>query len=58
LSADVVLREPCLVARLLTADPARHQAVRRALDEVTHPAVHVNAGMVFPIAYRSFITGK
>ena len=38
---DVVLREPRLVVRLMAADPARHQAVERALDEATHPALHI-----------------
>jgi hypothetical protein len=46
LFADVVLREPRLVVRLMTADPARHQAVARALDEATHPALHVVAQLV------------
>jgi hypothetical protein len=43
---DVVLREPRLVVRLMTADPARHQAVERALDEAMHPALHVLAQLV------------
>ena len=44
--ADVVLREPPLVIRLMAADPTRHQAVGRALDEATHPALHVLAQLV------------
>jgi len=39
--ADVVLREPRLVIRLMMADPARHQAVGRALDGALHPALQV-----------------
>jgi hypothetical protein len=46
LFADVVLREPSLVIRLMAADPARHEAVGRALDEATHPALHVLAQLV------------
>jgi len=46
LFADVVLREPRLVVRLMTADPARHQAVEHALDDATHPALHVLAQLV------------
>lgn len=46
LFADVVLREPRLVVRLMATDPARHQAVERALDEATHPALHVLAQLV------------
>jgi hypothetical protein len=46
LFADVVLREPRLVIRLMAADPARHEAVGRALDEATHPALHVLAQIV------------
>ena len=46
LFADVVLREPRRVIRLMAADPARHQAVERALDEATHPALHVLAQLV------------
>ena len=44
--ADVVLREPRLVVRLMTADPIRHQAVGRALDEAQHPALQVLAQIV------------
>ena len=33
LFADVVLREPRRVIRLMAADPARHQAVERALTK-------------------------
>jgi hypothetical protein len=39
--ADVVLSEPREVVSLVTSDPARRQAVRRALDEATHPAVQI-----------------
>jgi hypothetical protein len=46
LFADVVLREPPLVIRLMAADPARHEAVGRALEEATHPALRVLAQLV------------
>jgi len=46
LFADVVLREPRLVVRLMTADPARHQEVARTRDDATHPALQVLAQLV------------
>ena len=46
LFADVVLREPSLVVRLMTFDPAPNQEVGRALDEATHPALHVLAQLI------------
>src|SRR5215471_12572820 len=41
--ADVVLREPRLVIRLMNINPERHQAVGRALDGALHPALQVLA---------------
>src|SRR5262249_38604290 len=44
--ADVVLREPRLVVRLMNINPERHQAVGRALDGALHPALQVLAQIV------------
>lgn len=44
--ADVVLREPRWVVSMVTSDPSRHAAVRRALDEATHPALQILVQLV------------
>jgi hypothetical protein len=41
----------------MAADPARHQAVERALDEATHPALHVLAQLV-PSRYLDALTER
>ena len=43
--AEVVLREPRWVVRVLTYNPEQHQAVRDALDVATHPAVQALAAL-------------
>jgi hypothetical protein len=41
--AEIVLREPRWVVRVLTYNPEKYQAVREALDIATHPAVQALA---------------
>ena len=55
--ADVVLSEPRWVVSLVTSDPARHQAVRRALDEATHPAVQTLVQLIHS-SYPADVKGR
>ena len=43
--AEAVLREPRWVVSVLTYNPAQYQAVRRALDAASHPAVQALAAL-------------
>ena len=43
--AEAVLREPRWVVSVLTYSPAQYQAVRRALDAASHPAVQALAAL-------------